>query len=183
MLHHEVGRELGGPFHGLVQAIAGILAHLDSDAVTVPGAVMVGMISPLGGGEMLYRAVLISGEMPGNAAQLAVLEREGVAERISPRRPVLGAVNGDVLRCHRGPRPPTTTTRHDILLERDLGHEGTDTARAGAASLDESSAVGGIVEGAIALALDRDGVRVRVATREREREERDAEEREKLIHD
>ncbi len=109
VLDHKVGRESCGAVHGGAEVAAALFTHFDADAVTVTGAIKVGVFSLLVGRHVLDGDAVINSEVPDQIADAiaaaAFRRAQGTvfeSLRMFPcvRRPILCAVNGNVARRH-----------------------------------------------------------------------------------
>lgn len=193
MLDHEVGRQLGSAVHGGGLATTRMFAHFNADAVLIARSIVVGMIPLLAGGQVLHCLTIIGRVVPGNAPKFAISQGEGMAIGISPRRPVLGAVDGDVARGHVATSPPTRAARNNVAFEANLGKQragATRTRRTGATirnigrvAIDRAVAAGAPIKGVGTLILN--GYHLGVlatTTREGETQEGSGQEEKKSIH-
>lgn len=130
MFIHQEGGELGCVVDGLDDIVAVMLAHLDADGVVIAGAIEVGVLALLVGGQVLVSVVVFDREMPDEEAdavaagafvgtQRAALQGECVMPGVAGG--VLRGMNRDVAHIHRAELPPAISpARNHVLNQSNL---------------------------------------------------------------
>ncbi len=117
---HEPRSQLGSPIKRLRSVVPEILAHLNSDAVAVPRAIVVRMIPLLISREMLHGPILIRGVVPREMSESTTFQRQRMTIGICSTAPILSAVNRNVFWIHCLARPTTCSVGKVILFDSHL---------------------------------------------------------------
>lgn len=129
---HQVSCELGGALDGRRPTVPPVFTHLNTDRVTVAGAIEVGVFTLFVCGKVLDGSVLIRRVVPDEVAdtitpfafvgtEFTVFKSHGVAQGIGTAGIVLRAVDGDVSGLHWPPILPCVgTAPYKILFHIHL---------------------------------------------------------------